>query len=239
MAAKKTHWGAVLAAVGIAGVLYLFLHRKRPAAGGGGPSYGGGSGIPMLGGASGRGPSGGGQGGGGGIPLNSLFGGNPLKSWINKVLKQGYANAAQLPILQDNSYLSGLGTDPSLSVGGLQPLSLFDVSQLAQDISGMNNPNYPDVVYPSFADMQIPYDQTNLFDVNQLAQNISQPADLSSYGIDPYYGADQLSTVSTDFYDANNLSSFLDSTNQPVLSSGDIFSGQGQQDLNPVDYSLA
>lgn len=181
-------------------VVWLIWPRKAHAAASSGRGVGSAAGgFPFgFGGApgAGAGPSAGG-GGGSSLQLPHFnFGRSPLKRWIDSVLKQGYANAAQLQV--DNGYLPGLGEAPGLSIPD-KALQLFDVGQLAQDISGANNPYFPDVIDSGYTDQQIPYDQAGLFDVNSVAQDIPQPADLSSYGIDPNYGASDLSVMQPDF----------------------------------------
>ncbi len=133
-----------------------------------------------------------------------------LAGWINNVVTYGWRAAAQMPIYQSGDYLNGLGIDPSLSIP-LEPTSLFDVGQLATDIPGLNGLGSPDVIDPSFTDQQIPYQQTGLFDVNQMATDIpgydsgssSGYNSSSNTGIDPYYGADQLSLY---YNDLSNVS---------------------------------
>lgn len=195
MAAKKTNWGAVAAAVGVVAVAWYFLAHRRAAASGG-PSYGGGSGsgVPLFPGSNSPKPSAGAGLGGLGSPLSALFGhGNPLKNWINSVLNQGYANAAGLPI--DSSYMPGLGTSPDLSIP-LQPTSLFDVNQLATALPGWDT----GAISPqdsNLSDFSIPYDAFNWGSSSPsdflVTQDIPQTADLSSYGIDPYAGSDSVS----------------------------------------------
>lgn len=204
MAAKKHNWGTIAGLVVAVAVVWLIWPRKAHAATSSGRGVGSAAGgFPFgFGGApgAGAGPSAGG-GGGSSLQLPHFnFGRSPLKRWIDSVLKQGYANAAQLQV--DNGYLPGLGELPGLSIPS-QPMQLFDVSQLAQNIPADLSSFGID---PSYGADQLQLSDTNfapdsiggsdLFPVGSLA---TSPADLSSYGIDPNYGASDLSVMQPDF----------------------------------------
>lgn len=187
--------------VGLAALVvwYLLTHKKPVAGGSGGGGIvggGGGGGFPQQqqkpqqsGGGLGVSPSFGGGGGGSGVS-------SALKKWINGVLNQGYQNAAGLSLSSD--YIPGLGETPGLSIPS-DPLQLFDVSQLTQDIPGYDGSGDPGLLEETdLADETIPSES---FDYGSYSPNdflvtsdIPQTADLSSYGIDPYYGADQLTS---------------------------------------------
>ena len=206
MAAKKTNWGAVAGIAGALLLLWLFWPKSAQAksagsgAGGGSPWP-----FPPLGGQRPTlGTSAGGASGGGGSigPIPALhFGASPLAKWIKGVLNQGYANAAQIPILSTSGALAAQGIP-------LDPLQNFDLSQLSFSLpdagfysGNWTDPNslvnFTDPSLMSFGYQPVDWSSQNNFLVTQ---DIPQPIDLSSYGIDPNYGSDMLQTDNVDSY---------------------------------------
>ena len=158
MAAKKTNTGAILLVVGLAAAAWFFLSRKKSAAGGGGGAYGGGGGTPLFPGGTSPSPAGGaGAPSALNIPIPSF--GPSLAQRIKSLLGFVAAGNQQGMLLQSsNQYLPGLGTAADLSIP-LQPMQLFDVSQLAQPIPFDTGSVAPTDL--SLSDYSIPYDSFN------------------------------------------------------------------------------
>lgn len=225
MAAKKTHWGAIAGIAGAVILLWLFWPRKAKAGGSaGGPApMAHPLGIPPK---PPTGP-GGGFGSGGGAPFSPNGGGRnlgaALKNWVNAVQQYGWAAAAQMPIFDTSAALAAQGIP-------LDPLQNFDTSQLSFDLpdagySGdWTDPNslvgFTDPSLTSIDYQPVDWSSQNDFLVTQ---DISQSADLSSYGIDPYYGSDQ---IMTDYLDSpSTYASTQDSWNQYNSPDGNSIEG--------------
>lgn len=212
VAAKKTNTGAILLVLGIVAVVWFFLsQKKKPAASAGGGAYGGGGGgTPLFPGGnvrSGNVPGGGGA-SGGSIQLPS-FSGPSLAQRIKALLGFVAQGNQQGMLLQSsNAYLPGLGVSPDLSIP-LQPVSLFDVGQLAQPIPGFDTSSISPTDL-SLSDSSIPYQplDTGGIDPNSFLQTQDIQYAPSDGGIDTT--AMDLSNLSIDTNPTYNFG--LDST---------------------------
>lgn len=181
---------------------YLLTHKKPVAgsSGGGGLVGGGGGGAypqqqqkpQQSGGGLGVAPSFGG-GGGASSGLSSA-----LKKWINGVLNQGYQNAAGLS-LSPTDYIPGLGETPGLSFPSVAVPGFGDLNDflVTSEIPGYDGSGDPGLLEETdLTDQSISSFGYGSYSPNDflVTSDIPQTADLSSYGIDPYYGADQLTS---------------------------------------------